>query len=209
MCRHRGHDCGLPDQEREKGGPITRVKGISWRPMETPTNGKPLRVGAQIAWAKKPPDGWAGMKMGINHCNSGCLMLYCIHNRTHGYSQVLFPAWWREKRIGNGVKVSDRTAAVRSSRGRQPLILRLRRGHGDEAESEDLPVKSAYWVLRTKEQYVPWRDRTAAHAAVFPDAPDCETEGRTVISRRCLSALRRFLHEDRAAAVACAGHVGR
>ena len=66
-------------------------------------------------------------------------------NRIHGYSQVPDRLRTGKKqtigRIGNGVQVSDRTAAVRLSRSHKPLIERLRRGRGNEAESEDLPVE--------------------------------------------------------------------
>ena len=72
-------------------------------------------------------------------------MIYCSYNRIHGYPQVPIrlridnvQTWGR---IGNGVQVSDRTAAVRSSRGHRPLIFGSRRGRGVEAESEDLPVE--------------------------------------------------------------------
>ena len=72
-------------------------------------------------------------------------MLYFRHNRIHGYSQVpdrLRAGTMRAGgRIGNGVQVSDRTAAVKWSRGHKPLVLMPRRGRGDETESEDLPVK--------------------------------------------------------------------
>ena len=53
-------------------------------------------------------------------------------------------------RIGNGVQVSDRTAAVRPNRSHKPLIERSRRGQGDEAESEDLPVKIHVWFFGLK-----------------------------------------------------------
>jgi len=53
-------------------------------------------------------------------------------------------------RIGNGVKVSDRTAAVRPSRSHLSLIERSRRGAGDEAKSEDLPVKKHVWFFGLK-----------------------------------------------------------
>ena len=53
-------------------------------------------------------------------------------------------------RIGNGVQVSDRTAAVRPSRSHKPLIERSRRDAGDEAESEDLPVKIHVWFFGLK-----------------------------------------------------------
>ena len=53
-------------------------------------------------------------------------------------------------RIGNGVQVSDRTAAVRLSRSHKPLIERSRRDAGDEAESEDLPVKIHVWFFGLK-----------------------------------------------------------
>ena len=72
-------------------------------------------------------------------------MIYCSYNRIQGYSQV--PERLRTNaartrgRIGNGVRISDRTAAVRQSRGHIPLIFGLRRGRGKEAESEDLPVE--------------------------------------------------------------------
>ena len=64
-------------------------------------------------------------------------------------------------RIGNGVQVSDRTAAVRSSRSHLPLIERSRRGAGVEAESEDLPVKKHVWFFGLKNDMSPLRGETA------------------------------------------------
>ena len=42
---------------------------------------------------------------------------------------------------GNGVGFSDRTAAVRRSAGHVPLGKTEKAVRGDDAESEDLPVK--------------------------------------------------------------------
>ena len=73
-----------------------------------------------------------------------------IDNKIYGYSQVPVRSIWEDRRIGNGVRVSDRTAAVRPSRSHIPLIERSRRGQGDEAESEDLPVKIHVWFFGLK-----------------------------------------------------------
>jgi hypothetical protein len=40
-----------------------------------------------------------------------------IDNKIYGYSQVPVRSIWEDRRIGNGVRVSDRTAAVRRSQG--------------------------------------------------------------------------------------------
>ena len=73
-----------------------------------------------------------------------------IDNKIYGYSQVPVRSIWEDRRIGNGVRVSDRTAAVRPNRSHKPLIERSRRGQGDEAESEDLPVKIHVWFFGLK-----------------------------------------------------------
>ena len=82
-------------------------------------------------------------------------MLYCYYNRIYGYSQVPFPGT-RKGRIGNGVKVSDRTAAVRRSDGRRIIGREAEKiVRSDEAESEDLPAQDTYRTLRTKAPHVP------------------------------------------------------
>ena len=59
-------------------------------------------------------------------------------------------------RIGNGVRISDRTAAVKLSVHSQTIGREAEKVNGDdEAKSEDLPVERTYQLLRTKEAYVP------------------------------------------------------
>lgn len=59
-------------------------------------------------------------------------------------------------RIGNGVQISDRTAAVKWSRRPHAIDRKIEKTTGgDEAKSEDLPVERTYQLLRTKEGYVP------------------------------------------------------
>ena len=110
-------------------------------------------------------------------------MLYCkVQQNTRVFTGAQSSENWYMRvigRIGNGVQVSDRTAAVRWSRSHLPLIERLRRGPGDEAESEDLPVKNAYLVLRTI--------RTAAHAKRVGGSAALESKGFKATIPRGLS----------------------
>ena len=82
----------------------------------------------------------------------------------------------------------ERSASLRQDRCCEvepkplPLAFLPRRGAGDEAESEDLPVESAYLVLRTKEQYVPRRCGRRGFIAVNPEAR-LQTDRRSMISR--------------------------
>ena len=70
----------------------------------------------------------------------------------------------------------ERSASLRQDRCCEvepkplPLAFLPRRGAGDEAESEDLPVESAYLVLRTKEQYDPRRCGRRGFIAAIPEA---------------------------------------
>ena len=90
-------------------------------------------------------------------------------NRMNRYSQVP-PLALR------GEENRERSASLRQDRCCEvepkplPLAFLPRRGAGDEAESEDLPVESAYLVLRTKEQYVPRRCGRRGFIAVIPEA---------------------------------------
>ena len=57
----------------------------------------------------------------------------------------------KAERIGNGVKISDRTAAVRQNNGSvYHWLCAEKMIHGDEAESEDLPVKIHVWFFGLK-----------------------------------------------------------
>ena len=58
------------------------------------------------------------------------------------------------RRIGNGVKIPDRTAAVMRSGAQTPLEESEKAARRDDAQSEDLPVKRVS-ILRPKDRYVP------------------------------------------------------
>ena len=56
-----------------------------------------------------------------------------------------------QERIGNGVKISDRTAAVRRNDGSvYHWLCAEKMIQSDEAESEDLPVKIHVWFFGLK-----------------------------------------------------------
>ena len=65
------------------------------------------------------------------------------------------------------MRISDRTAAVKRSFMQKTIGRRAEKAAwGDESKSEDLPVNQTYFILRTKEWYVP--GRRAAERHIFP-----------------------------------------